>query len=237
MHKSIGRRLSFANVAAAVALFAALGGGAALAAGGLGPKDIRRNAIHSKHIKRNAIKSKHIKRNAIKSKHVKRNAIHSKQIKDGSLKPIDFHDGALPAGPQGPAGPTYAAFTSAENGPDTGAPLVFTPIASLDLGPGSYLLTANAVMDNNTPSSAAFLCWFYLGDTKVAAEGAQVGASTGTGNAAVDEYSLAIQSGGTLTSAASATLKCRGSGGTSGAFSTRAVSLSAIKVGTLDDQS
>ncbi len=236
MRDHIGRRLSFANVAAAVALFAALGGGAALAAGRLGPKDIRKNAIHSKHIKRNAIKSKHIKRNAVRSK----------QIKNGSLKAIDFHDGAIPpgaqgprgpVGPQGPAGPTYAAFTSADDGPDTGAPLIPTTIASLDLGPGSYLLSADTVMDNNTSSSAAFLCWLYLGDTEVAREGAQVGASVSTGNAAVDEYSVAIQGGGTLAANSTATLKCRGSSGASNAFSTRSVSLSAVRVGTLDDQS
>jgi hypothetical protein len=73
------RRLTYSNVIATVALFAALGGSSyaaiSLPKNSVGPKQIRSNAISTK------------------------------QVKDGSLLSRDFKAGQLPAGPTGPIGP------------------------------------------------------------------------------------------------------------------------------------
>jgi hypothetical protein len=50
------RHLTFANVAAATALFIAISGVTAYASGRIGPKDIRNNATRSRHVKNHSLK-------------------------------------------------------------------------------------------------------------------------------------------------------------------------------------
>jgi hypothetical protein len=56
------RRLSYANVAATIALVAAFGMGGAYAADKIGSKDIGKNAVKSKHIKDGQVKAKDAKK-------------------------------------------------------------------------------------------------------------------------------------------------------------------------------
>ena len=72
-------RLTYANVIATLALFLALGGGAAFAASTLG-------------------------KNSVGGKQLKRNAVTGAKVKDGSLAAADFKPGQLPAGERGPVG-------------------------------------------------------------------------------------------------------------------------------------
>ncbi len=72
-------RLTYANVIATLALFLALGGGAAFAASTLG-------------------------KNSVGTKQLKRNAVTGTKVKDGSLSAGDFKAGQLPAGERGPQG-------------------------------------------------------------------------------------------------------------------------------------
>ena len=72
-------RLTYANVIATLALFLALGGGAAFAAATLG-------------------------KNTVGSKQLKRNAVTGAKVKNGSLRAADFRDGELPRGERGPEG-------------------------------------------------------------------------------------------------------------------------------------
>lgn len=72
-------RLTYANVIATLALFLALGGGAAFAAATLG-------------------------KNTVGAKQLKRNAVTGAKVKDGSLSAGDFKAGQLPAGERGPQG-------------------------------------------------------------------------------------------------------------------------------------
>jgi hypothetical protein len=72
-------KLTYANVIATLALFLALGGGAAYA------------AIH-------------LGQNSVGTKQLKRNAVTGVKVKDGSLLAGDFKAGQLPAGERGPQG-------------------------------------------------------------------------------------------------------------------------------------
>src|SRR5262245_32943173 len=54
------RRLTYANVAATLALVLAVGAGTAYAAPLVGPNDIADNAIRARHIKSNEVLSRHI---------------------------------------------------------------------------------------------------------------------------------------------------------------------------------
>jgi hypothetical protein len=72
-------KLTYANVIATLALFLALGGGAAYAASSL-------------------------EKNSVGTKQLKRNAVTAAKVKDGSLLAGDFKAGQLPAGPRGPEG-------------------------------------------------------------------------------------------------------------------------------------
>jgi hypothetical protein len=72
-------RLTYANVIATLALFLALGGGAAFAAATLG-------------------------KNTVGTKQLKRNAVTGAKVKNGSLAAEDFGTGQLPAAARGPMG-------------------------------------------------------------------------------------------------------------------------------------
>jgi hypothetical protein len=72
-------RLTYANTIATLALFLALGGGAAYAASTLG-------------------------KNTVGAKQLKKNAVTGAKVKDGSLSSGDFKAGQLPAGERGPQG-------------------------------------------------------------------------------------------------------------------------------------
>lgn len=72
-------KLTYANVIATLALFLALGGGAAYAASDLG-------------------------KNSVGAKQLKKNAVTGAKVKDGSLLAADFKAGQLPAGERGPQG-------------------------------------------------------------------------------------------------------------------------------------
>jgi hypothetical protein len=76
-------RLTYANVIATMALFLALGGGAAFAAATLG-------------------------KNTVGAKQLKKNTVTGVKVKDGSLSSGDFKAGQLPSGERGLTGPTGA---------------------------------------------------------------------------------------------------------------------------------
>jgi hypothetical protein len=72
-------KLTYANVIATLALFLALGGGAAFAASTLG-------------------------KNTVGARQLRKNAVTGAKVKDGSLAAGDFEPGQLPAGERGPQG-------------------------------------------------------------------------------------------------------------------------------------
>jgi hypothetical protein len=65
MVNRLRRRLSYANVAATLALFLALGGGAAVAASQITARDIAKDAVGGSELKRDAAKGKHVKEDTL----------------------------------------------------------------------------------------------------------------------------------------------------------------------------
>ena len=63
--KRIRERMSYANVAATLALFMALAGGTAVAANQITSKDIAKNAVGGSEIKPDAVKGKHVKESTL----------------------------------------------------------------------------------------------------------------------------------------------------------------------------
>ena len=79
---SLGRHVTFANVASATALTLVLGGGVAVAAG-LAP-----NSVGSKQIKAQAVKSSDLKNGGVKGKDIKNDAVTGKQVNESTLGPV-----------------------------------------------------------------------------------------------------------------------------------------------------
>ena len=102
--KNVTERLSYANVAATLALFIALSLGSAYAADKIGSKDIAKKAVKSKHIKNKGVKAMDLDRGAVKATKLGRDAVHARKVLDGSLLAADFAPGQLPQGEQGPTG-------------------------------------------------------------------------------------------------------------------------------------
>ncbi len=98
MLQPVRERLTYPNVIATIALFVALGGGAYALEG--------RNTVDAGDLRKNAVKAPEIATNAVREAEVQTNAIGTEEVTDASLLSEDFAPGELPAGPQGPPGPS-----------------------------------------------------------------------------------------------------------------------------------
>jgi hypothetical protein len=115
--RAVRRRLTYANVVATLALFLALSGGVVWAAGKIGAKNLRANAVTSGKIKRNAVTSAKIRGNAVTTE----------KIKDGAVTPAKLAPGtSLLATATG--GPVAANGATAVTVPLSGT-ASFTPAA------------------------------------------------------------------------------------------------------------
>lgn len=99
MHKLLGK-LTYANVVATLALFLALGGGAAVAAAQLGKNTVKstniaRNAVKTQDIARNAVKGSKLAANAVKNKNLSKNAVTAGKVKKGTLTRTQLAAGTL----------------------------------------------------------------------------------------------------------------------------------------------
>jgi len=75
----VRRNLSYANVMSTIAVFAVLGGGA-YAAGTIGAKDIKRNAVRAKHIKKGQIASRHLKQRSVTASKIASGAVGNRAL-------------------------------------------------------------------------------------------------------------------------------------------------------------
>lgn len=124
--KSIGKKLSYANVMSTVAMFFVLTGATAVAANSLA-----KNSVGSKQIKKNAVTSSEIKKNAVTNAKIKKDAVTGAKVKNGSLTGADINLGALGVVPQAA---TFSGFqrtgtvrVAATNGADQNAARAAAP--------------------------------------------------------------------------------------------------------------
>jgi hypothetical protein len=100
---SIRKRLTFANVMSAVAIFLALGGAAAIAATNLpknsvGSKQLKKNAVRTPDLKRNAVTAAKIRKGAVTGAKIAAGAVDGAKVADGSLAVADLNAASLPFG-------------------------------------------------------------------------------------------------------------------------------------------
>jgi hypothetical protein len=155
-----------ATVIALLALFVALGGGAAVAASGL---------ISGKKIVNHSIPAKKLTAAAVKALHGLRGPVGPQGPKGAA--------GARgltgPKGDPGPVGPSSATAAHA-TGP-VGIGTTRTLLTSLYLLPGSYVITAKAVIDNGIASGNFVTCYLRDGaDVDQAATEADTSAAEST---------------------------------------------------------
>ncbi len=93
----IGRRLTYANVVATLALFLALGGGAVWAAGKIGSKGLKANAVTAGKIKRNAVTNSKIRGNSVTTPKLKNGAVNFAKLAAGTNLIGTASGGPVPA--------------------------------------------------------------------------------------------------------------------------------------------
>jgi hypothetical protein len=118
-------KLTYANIAATLALFIALGGSSYAAIS----------------LSNNSVKSKHIAKGAVKRSDIAKNAVNTSKVADASLLATDFASGQLPGGPKGdkgdkgdpgqegaPGAARAYAFGGGDLCPGTAPPFVACPV-------------------------------------------------------------------------------------------------------------
>ncbi len=95
--RAMRKRLTYANVVATLALFLALGGGAVWAAGKIGPKGLKANAVTAGKIKRNAVTSTKIRGNAVTAAKIKAGAVDFARLAPGTNLVATATGGPVPA--------------------------------------------------------------------------------------------------------------------------------------------
>jgi hypothetical protein len=160
-------KLTYANVIATIALFLALAGGAAIAAGNLGKnavrstniaanavktQDIARNAVKAAKLAPNAVKASKLAANAVKTKNLAKSSVTGGKVKSGTLTRTQLAAGTLAGLQVADAQATSVPGLTSEpaNAQGTAVPLTgtgaFTPVAGK-----SYELLAEL---RGTPSDA-----------------------------------------------------------------------------------
>lgn len=104
-------RLTFANVVSVLALILALAGtgGAAYAAGKIGPAGIKNNAVKTWHIDNGHVRAPDIQGNAVRGHKVLNGSLSGADLKNGSVGPADLNTKAR-------SGLAEAGLNSASNG-------------------------------------------------------------------------------------------------------------------------
>jgi hypothetical protein len=173
--KAFGRlrnRVSYASVAASIALFVALGGTAAAVTAiprdSVGAPQIRTDAVRSPEIAKDAVRSPEIAKDAVRSPEVAKDAVRSPEIAKDAVRSSEIRDGGILLGDistsarnalhgaQGPAGPAgVAEVRVASNGPPdvphcSDQRLIDCPnLLARTLGAGSWLIQAKLDVSNN----------------------------------------------------------------------------------------
>jgi hypothetical protein len=187
-------------------------------------------AVAQSVLPRNSVGPAQLKRNAVTARDLAPNAVRGGHVLDGSLLAADFKPGQLPQGPKGDKGDKgdkgangiSRVFTTSHGSPTTPLTASSTPILSLPLQAGRYLLVGK-VWVSGVQSNFTAICTTGVGAT------GDVGIA-GTYNGAAGVFvsdTIAMQTVVDLPAATTATISC---------FTPRAgnwaeATLSAIQVG------
>ena len=167
--KRIRGKLTYANVVATIALFLAVGGASAMAAG-----QLAKNSVGAKQLKKNAVTAAKIKTGAITSPKVAGGAIGPQQLANGSVGTSALAPGSVNSGALGDGSVSTAKLL---NGSVTGGKLVDGTVSTDKLGDGS--VTTAKIPDGSITESKLADHYLNASTVGVPLAGANV-SSTGT---------------------------------------------------------
>jgi hypothetical protein len=104
MLRKLRSQLSYANVAATIALVLAVGGSTAYAAAIIGTSDIRYHAVTGSKVDFNAITASKVRNSSLSGKDLRDGSLTTADVRDGSLRSQDFAAGQVPKGEKGDKG-------------------------------------------------------------------------------------------------------------------------------------
>lgn len=171
-------KLTYANVVSTLALFVALTGATAFAAGKVGTKEIRVGAVKSKNIARKAIKPQKIAPNAVRKRHIKPNAVGYRQIAPDSIDGTKVINGSLTAADVAGGisvvttafGGPVAVTSRDQEGPD---PVPLTGAGWVQAAAENNLFLARAILTVQSEGTPGSICDFSV---SIKADGQVIGA-------------------------------------------------------------
>jgi hypothetical protein len=104
MLRKLRSQLSYANVAATLALVIAVGGGTAYAAKRIRAKQIAYHAVKAPKVDFNAITTSKVRNGSLSGKDLRDGSVTSGDVRNGTLRSDDFAADQLPPGPKGDPG-------------------------------------------------------------------------------------------------------------------------------------
>src|SRR4051794_32808265 len=119
--QAVRRRLTYANVVATMALFLALGGGAVWAAGKVGSKNLRANAVTAGKIKRNAVTNAKIRGDAVTAAKIKAGAVDFTKLAAGTSLVVSAGSAAVAANATAPVNVPLSGAVTFTPATDTAA--------------------------------------------------------------------------------------------------------------------
>ena len=154
--KRIRRLPSPAMVLAFIALFAALSGGA-YAAKKIGAKNLRNSAVTSKKIKNGAVTNRKIRNKAVSAAKLRNGAVTTATIRDGAVSTGKIADAAVTA-TKLTAGERSGGFVSNREASISLPATTATTVATLNLPPGSFMVTATTTLGGTAAVATPILC-------------------------------------------------------------------------------
>lgn len=140
MLRKLRSQLSYANVAATLALVIAVGGGSAYAAAKIGKADLAYHAVGASKVDFNAITASKVRNSALSGKDLRDNSVTTTDVRNGTLRQEDFAASQLPKGDKGEKGdPAAAIFGTVSAAGALGNGKGVTAVSAGD--PGVYTVT------------------------------------------------------------------------------------------------
>jgi hypothetical protein len=195
----IFRKLSYANVAATLALFVALGGSAAAAGGLITGKQIKDGSVRGADLANRTIGARKLRLDQLTGTYIRDHSLSGADIRDQSLTLANFDAAAIdqlkgpkgdagapgaagapgsagPQGPGGPPGPSGATYTTIRaTAPDVGNLGSLQTILSGQLaGAGVYLVSGRVMITNNSGSTVNVGCGVQIEGNLVPSAGGSV---------------------------------------------------------------
>jgi hypothetical protein len=110
MLRKLRPQLSYANVAATLALVLALGGSSAYAVSKIRTRHIGYHAVTAAKVNYNAVTAGKVRNNSLSGSDIRDNSLRTQEVRNGSLKSEDFAAGQLPKGDKGDKGDPAASI-------------------------------------------------------------------------------------------------------------------------------